>query len=520
MCYNLSAVPTAFFFDNFFLTIAILYIYAIIKIMTDVWKVKKRLFGLAALVGGFSLISGVNAAPVDDVYNDLVKDGTFNVPIVEPTAEEKDTFFEFVVNSYIMSRYDKFHSGFLTNCTENYECDLELGVVNEKFEVLGSRTDKVKVVWSEKDPAIKSNVDSYMEKIKSTMITDESGSYQSKGFELIDLELINGLYHSKNGELAAEQGLSYSKEFNTLLDNSSLTYVLDCRLGDGAPFYGMGGGSLSLWYDGVAYASLLSGHIGVANNYVLYIPESTENTVDAYIAAAKARIDAYLGKNDVKVELAGKIDDIEGIEDGYIKIDKNKTGESYYKITINNKSHDFLIMKNTDISIPVTETKDITTNISIKTTSPEVPLDTKVTVNEIKREEPIFKKFVETIKKEVVKAFDISLHSNTVGNITKLEKGVFEVRLPLGLEYVGRKLSAYYVKDDGSLEEHPITLDAEGNAVFETTHFSTYFIADASNKVTEEVPKTFDKADIYIMLAISGAIGLFASIVFFRTKTN
>ena len=119
-----------------------------------------------------------------------------------------------------------------------------------------------------------------------------------------------------------------------------------------------------------------------------------------------------------------------------------------------------------------------------------------------------------------MKAFDISLHSNTVGNITKLEKGVFEVRLPLGLEYVGRKLSAYYVKDDGSLEEHPITLDAEGNAVFETTHFSTYFIADASNKVTEEVPKTFDKADIYIMLAISGAIGLFASIVFFRTKTN
>lgn len=470
---------------------------------------KKKLFGFAALLSSFSLIAGVNAEPVDDVYNDLVKDGVFNAPIIEPTQEEKDMFLDTVVNSYVMSKYDNYHTGFLTNCTDDYECDLELSIMDENFEILGSRAYRVKVKWADKNQSIKSTVDSYLEKLKSVMVADEGG-FKHKVFDLTDLELINALYHSKDGKLGAEKGIYYIKELNNLFDNSNLTYVLDCRLGDGDPFYEMGGGGLSLWYDGVGYNSTYQSYIGVANKYVLYIPENTENTVDAYIAAAKSRIDSYLGKNDVKVELAGKLDDIEGIENTYIKIDRTKTGDSYYKITVNGKTYDYLIMKSSDIVVPVTETKDIVTNISIKTTSPDVPLDTKVTVTEVKREAEEFKRFVDTLKKDVVKAFDISLTSASVGNITKLEKGVFEVRLPLGLEYVGRRLSAYYVKEDGSLEEHPITLDASGNAVFETTHFSTYFIADATNTITEEVPKTFDKADIYIMLAISGAIGLFS----------
>lgn len=480
---------------------------------------KKRLFGLAAILSSFSLLATVSAAPVDDVYNDLVKDGIFDAPIVEPSAEERNVFFDIAVNSYVMSKYGVHNNGYLNNCNENYECDLELTGSDENYETTESRAYRVKVVWSQKDESIKSNVDLYMEKIKSIMVSDESG-YKYKTFNLTDLTLINGLYHSKDGNLNAENGIYYAKELNDLLDGSNLTYFLDCRLGDGDPFYGLGGGALSLWHNGVIYAVTLEGHISVANNYVLYVPENTENTANAYIAAAKARIDAYLGKNDIKVELAGNLDDIEGIEQTYIPIDRTKTGDSYYKVTVNNKTYDFLIMKNSDVSVPVAETKDPGTNLSVKTTSSEVPLDTKVTVNEVKKEEPVFKKFVETVKKEVIKAFDISLYSKTAGNITKLEKGVFEVRLPLGLEYVGRKLSAYYLKEDGSLEEHPITLDETGNAVFETTHFSTYFIADASNKVTEEVPKTFDKADIYMMLAVSGGIGLFASIVFFRTKTN
>lgn len=481
---------------------------------------KKKLFGFAALLSSFSLIAGVNAEPVDDVYNDLVKDGVFNAPIIEPSAEEKDKFLDTVVNSYVISKYDSHHWGFLTNCTDDYECDLELGITDENFETLGERAYRVRVKWAEKNQAIKAIVDSYLEKLKSVMVADELSGYKYKEFSLSDLELLNALYHSKDGKLGAEKGIYYVSELNYLFDNSNITYVLDCRLGDGAPFYEMGGGGFSLWYDGVAYAATYENHVGVANKYVLYIPESTEDTVDAYIAAAKTRIDSYLGKNDVKVELAGKLDDIPDINDGYIKIDRTKTGDSYYKITVNGKTHDYLIMKSSDIVVPVTETKDIATNISIKTTSPDIPLDTKVTVTEVKKETEEFKNFVNTLKKDVVKAFDISLTSASVGNITKLDKGVFEVRLPLGLDYVGRRLSAYYVKEDGSLEEHPITLDNNGNAVFETTHFSTYFIADATNTITEEVPKTFDKADIYIMLAISGAIGLFSSLIFFRTKNN
>lgn len=493
---------------------------------------KKGLLGLAALVGSFSLLSGVKAAPIDDAYNLLVKGGVFEVGAVAPTdVDDKNFYLDTAVNKYVGSvlegKYGDYMTRFanLENCNESLsECDLRLSYYPGDGGSTPSeeKIERVKVVWKEADKSAKSVVDGLVEKIMNS--TTDNGGFREKGYILNDLDLVSGLYHSKKNNLDAEIGIHYVKELRDIIGSSNITYELDCRLGDMAPFYTMAGGVLSLWYNGVIYSAMMNTTIGVANNYIIYVPEDTEATPDAYIAAAKKRIEAYLGRSDVQIVKAGNIDDIEDIESGYIEIDKTKTGEFYYKVTMNGKTYDFLIMKNKDVTIevetPVVETKDIATEVSVKTTSPDVPMDTKVTVNEVKREAKEFVDFVEKVKKDVVKAFDISLYSKTVGNITKLEKGVFEVRLPLGVEYVGRKLSAYYLKDDGSLEEHPITLDASGNAVFETTHFSTYFIAEASNRVNEEVPKTFDKADVYIMLAISGAIGLVSSLIFFRTKSN
>lgn len=414
---------------------------------------------------------------------------------------------------------------------QNNEYELSIGIMEcdseENCVITETKNEVVKVKWKESNSYVKSLIDGYAEEVNKLFKIEECGNGDncSNVFntKILDLSRISGIKNSKDGNFYAESALHSSDEMIKIFGEGNVGYKLTGRLGDAGPFYGLGGGDLTLWYNGVAYKAL-KGLVSVSQFDILYIPEETELNSDAFIAAAKKRLDENFGTNSIDVKLGGVFEELDYFDEynnNYLNIDRSKTGDNYYKLKINGKDYNFIIMKSSDIkSLPPTVSKDIVTNVAVKTTSPDVPMDTTITVNEVKKDDQIFKNFVDTLKKEVVKAFDISLYSSSKGAITKLDKGVFEVSLPLGLEYVGRKLSAYYLKEDGSLEEHPITLDEVGNAVFETTHFSTYFIADASNKVTEEVPKTFDKADIYMMLAISGGIGLFASIVFFRTKTN
>lgn len=490
---------------------------------------KKKLFGFAALLSSFSLIAGVNASPVDDAWNKVVKDGIFEAACVEPTKgnDPMGLLAESSTYWYLQETFGENYQGSLY-LNQNNEYELSIGILGCDSEgncgVTDAKSEVVNVKWHETNSSVRTLIDEYTEKVdKLFKVEGEESTNRNFYTNILDLPRISGIKNSKDGNFYAESALHTSDEMIKIFGDTNIDYKLTGRLGDAGPFYGLGGGDLTLWYNGVAYQNLV-GTVGVSQFDILYIPEETELNPDAFIAAAKKRLDENFGTNSIDVRLGGVFEELEYFEEynnAYLNLDRTKTGDNYYKLKINGKEYDFIIMKNSNIkNLPPVVSKDLLTNVSVKTTSPDIPLDTKVVVNEVKREAEEFKNFVNTLKKDVVKAFDISLTSASVGNITKLEKGVFEVRLPLGLDYVGRRLSAYYVKEDGSLEEHPIILDADGNAVFETTHFSTYFIADATNTITEEVPKTFDKADIYIMLAISGAIGLFSSLIFFRTKSN
>lgn len=491
---------------------------------------KKGLLGLAALVGSFSFALNVQAAPIDDAWNKVVKDGVFEASCVEPTRENDPDglLAESSTHWYLQETFGDNYGGTLY-LNQNNEYVLDIYIIECKSDgecnIETSKDGVVNVKWKETNPSVRTLIDEYAKKVDKLFEVKEFEGGSNKEFltEVLDVSRISGIKNSKYGNFYAESALHYSDEMIKIFGNSNIDYKLTGRLGDAGPFYGLGGGDLTLWYNGVAYQSLV-GVVGVSQFDILYIPEQTELNTDAFITAAKKRLDENFGANVIDVKLGGVFEELDSFEEYnkyVLNIDRTKTGDNYYKLKINGKDYNFIIMKNSDIkSLQPVESKDIVTNIAVKTTSPDVPMDTKVIVNEVKKDTQEFKNFVETLKKDVVKAFDISLHSNSKGAIKKLDKGVFEVSLPLGLEYVGRRLSAYYVREDGSLEEHPITLDKDGNAVFETTHFSTYFIADATNKLTEEVPKTFDKADVYMMLAISGAIGLFASIIFFRTKSN
>ncbi len=188
----------------------------------------------------------------------------------------------------------------------------------------------------------------------------------------------------------------------------------------------------------------------------------------------------------------------------------------------------------------VVENKD--NKIKIVFTSEELPDDIEVKVKEIGNKDKEFEEITKVLKTENFKAFDISLESKTKGPITKLDNGKFKVTVFLGTEFVGKKVTAYYIKDDGTLEKYAVEIDKDGYATFETPHFSTYIFAvtdeveqsmadakeekavpDKTNSETktvgEEVPKTFDNITYYYGLLIISIVAMVGAFVF-KKKYN
>ena len=83
---------------------------------------------------------------------------------------------------------------------------------------------------------------------------------------------------------------------------------LDTRAGWDDQFTSGCFGFLNLLFDGVIYSYVDT--TGVKQNNVLYVPDETENTREAYIKAALDRVNKYIPKANVKIEYAGQIADI------------------------------------------------------------------------------------------------------------------------------------------------------------------------------------------------------------------
>ncbi|MCH5167729.1 MAG: hypothetical protein J1F35_07595 [Erysipelotrichales bacterium] len=412
-------------------------------------------------------------------------------------------------------------SGYLWDCNSDYSiCNLEISELVEKDDEevsVNTEIHKVKVSWEKENKTVKALIDASIKAIelgKKDVYTDdfdgEHYEYINYYYSLEDLTVINYLNNTTTKyTIGRDNSINYVPELKLLFDYSNITYNLDTRMGDGDLFYEMGGGELTLFYKGVLYARIGTGTVSVYKNKVLYIPTNTENTPEAYIKAAKKRLDEYLGQ-DVKVELAGKRSEIEG---GFylppkMNVTDKQMGDYYYKITINGVTYDFLIVRDSTKMIinNVVKNIDVDTNVKVETTASDVPSDAVLTVSIVENKSEEHKKITKTIKTELFQAFDISLYSETLGsNITKTEKGEFKITIPVMDELKGKNLMVYYIKDDGSLEEHPVTLDADGNATFVTTHFSTYILAEAINI---NVPKTSDNIIFYITLLSIGIGGI------------
>ncbi len=439
-----------------------------------------------------------------DTFKTLTNNKQLVVKSVKPTSVEEA---DLLIGAYLKTFGTENDYFYVSGCNEEYSiCD----VVSSKT----GETHSLNITYE-------TNLDANISKIVSDMVAKFP---ENKGFILEDLELLN-YFVSKNytsSRFGDESTmLNFSSETKAYLGN--MTGILDTRMGMGGPFGFSSWGGFAIAYNNTIYAVINRGGMTATN--VIYIPDTTEDTVEAYITAAQKRINNYLKNETVKVTYGGKVSelaDAEYIED--LGFDASKVID-YYEFTYNNVTSQYLIVKDSSKIKEEVEYKnnDIVTGISISTTSADVPLDTTIQATEIPKESQQYQEITSRLKVKEAVIYDLKLFSSTTKQfISKLENGLFQVRIPIPESMLNKDLAAYYIREDGKIEEHPITV-MDGHAHFTTDHFSVYTITEkieSEDVITEKVPNTYDGITNYVGLGMVGLIGLSITGFTYKRKEN
>lgn len=490
-------------------------------------KLNYLFFSLLTLIS-FTMIN-VNAEEYSDAYKKLTTDDTLEVKSITPKNEAEADYF---ITSYVNTFDNGPYTFYMAGCNEDYTvCNVRMG--NLKDDSL-SEEHELKITYSLANDDV------------AKVIEDVAKSITKPYFTINDLELINFLVNTgytpdSIGTRFDNEAINYSSEIKETLGNPHVTAKIDLRQGGSDPFSSGGAGALILMYDGVIYKAIENG--GIGRDQIIYIPDETPDTTKDYIAAAEKRISDYLKSEEVEITYAGAMGEYPEY-DFESFVDVNKTLKEYYELSYNDYLYNFLIVKDSSKikKEMVTETQDVETNIKITTTSPSVPLDTVIQVKPILATD---EKFTEITKKLEVKEaviYDLKLYSASVNEyISKLDDGTFSVTVPIPENLKGKDLIAYYIHDDGKIDEHDVTFDDEKKYVtFNTYHFSIYTIAekkvndtvvtppvdenDKEDTTKEETnknnPSTYDGISLYYTLGILSLIGIAGSVIVLKKVNN
>lgn len=197
----------------------------------------------------------------------------------------------------------------------------------------------------------------------------------------------------------------------------------------------------------------------------------------------------YAYENEVYLPMREGYDRQAGLKDEYLEMYEdpeseisyihNAAGGCWFEITCNGATYRFVVIKDSDKMLdPTYASSDVATNVSISSTDSSIPLDTRVDVDKITSGAE-YDKIMNVLDVKDNVTFDISLYSDAKGgNVTKLDNGTFEVKIPVSDELKGKDLVAYYVDKENKIVEYEVTVK-DGYAVFDTDHFSIYTIAEA-----------------------------------------
>ncbi len=285
----------------------------------------------------------------------------------------------------------------------SYRWDDELGEEVEDVVTGWSRTYELNVTYDE--PQVNSTVSGIIEDLPSFSQSDHSSYYA-----LEDLSLINYYLTSVKSELwnreAPGRALKYS-HLNEITKGSNVSFYLDMRAGIQSDdlMYELAFGMMSIFHDGYLYGLK---EAGLYLRKVIYIPASTVDTKEAYVAAAQERINNYLGNDSVTVSYGGTLEELNalfsekelqscldnGISEEECSWDDQDVEDedypvtsdgNYYNIKIGDRTYRFYIIKGEDSKLvaPTYLGTDIDSKIEVTSSDATVPLDTSLTVKEI-----------------------------------------------------------------------------------------------------------------------------------------
>ncbi len=222
----------------------------------------------------------VREKEMTDAFSKVLTDGKIVFKYAKPTAYDEAAWL-------IAEEFNTLYPDFYLDPAEGFNDDfskLELGMhwdtAKEEFHV-------VDVVW-DYDADVLQTAQSFIEKFPE----------DRPWFNVSDLELVNYWAYS-NPDSEIDSLANYSGELKSILGNSNFLYTIEDRGGADDVFYTERIGSAKLMHNGkVYYATTM---MGARAQHAIYVPESTDDTKEALMAAAQKRIDAYIGENVVKI---------------------------------------------------------------------------------------------------------------------------------------------------------------------------------------------------------------------------
>lgn len=359
-------------------------------------------------------------------------------------------------------------------------------------------------------------------------------------FLITDMEAVNmwASGYDRNNLTCHRHTVNYSGELKEYLGNSNVDFrVTMIGAGCDTDLYLEACGDAVILINDIMYASVPH-MIKAQVEHIVYVPDGTATDKDSLMAAAQKRINEYLGSDSkVVISYGGAYntmsntwwnsDDADYQAEMMDYLGLETAPEHYFIATSGDMQYKFLIMPDSSKMItPTYKTVDASSNVSISSTSAEIPLDTSMRANQLTSGAE-YDKVISILDVEENVTYDLKLYSqSTASYITELENGTFEVRIPLTDELKDKEaLVAYYVDENDKVVEYGVTPTKDGYAVFETDHFSIYTIAEATetntgnpgsnvggNGAGSNVPPTGDATTFAVwmmLLAVGGAVVLY-----------
>ena len=462
-------------------------------------------------------------AELDEILKQITTTGVIELDALEPTNPDYgDSMItsalskKYQIDGYELYGYSYEGKDYLNiqlienyNVYKQYEVEYKYATPNEEIlKIVEETASKLDFTWA-----------------------DILQNYNNR-FIVEDLESINYLYNiqrTKNPIAAMNSIVNYSSKIHELADNANIDFMFDIRAGGGdSEFAEMVIGPMNILYDGIVYTNV--DPVGYSLTKIIYVPDNTEKTRDAFISAAKSRINEYLKGIDVEITYGGKISDLDEIQYSWEKYDQetqtwsseplfdlDKTNGEWYIIKIGNEEYKYFIVQGSDnMNTPYVKTMDVNTNVYVTTDAFDAPLDSRLSATKLDTNSEEYKQLMSKLNITDGVSYNLNLYSTSLDMyVSKLSDGKFEVYIPVDSSYNNKTLVAYYLKEDGTVEEYEVTVE-NGYAIFKTDHFSTYTLVETSTNN----PKTGDQILKYVGILTISTIGIAGVTIYLKKNKN